>query len=387
MKTRPLQHTHLPLALLTLLIASVGLLNLHSATYNFDAGSSGETPLYPWLKAIQSRWQGVPTSQYFWSQGAYNWLGFVVMLAVSRLRLRWLYRLAPTIYGFSLVLLVAVLALGVTVQGSQSWLVLGGLRLQPSEFAKLGLVLMLARILGDFDRPYALVLAETVKPLLIFLVPMGLVILQNDLGSSLFFGLVSGSLLLIQGIDKKLLVIAVVLVAISSVVGYHTFLKPYQQQRILRFMQPETDARGSGYHLVQSKIAVGSGGVFGKGYLRGESNKLKFLPERHTDFVFPVLAEEWGFMGSFLTLTLYFLLLAMGMGIASRSTNRFGFFLTLGIVAIFFWQLVVNLGGVLGLMPLTGVTLPFLSYGGSSLIANWVAIGLLLAVYRSRMSY
>ena len=365
-KVKSLRNLHYPMLVVSIVLAACGLINLYSATVSFD---------------------DVTASSLFKAQLAYTGLGIVVMLIVAQLSLRRLYMLAPLAYAFSLLLLVLVLVVGSTVHGSQSWLDLGLVRLQPSEFAKLGLVFFLSWQLTGQAFSQALGPKELLKPSLIFLVPSVLVILQKDLGSSLFFGFLFATLLFIQGVHWRIVVLAMTLVAVGSLVSYQFLLKPYQKDRIASFMEPERDAKGSGYHLVQSKIAVGSGQFLGRGYLKGASNKLKFLPERHTDFIFPVLAEEWGFVGSVSVLGLYALLLLCGVNIASRSNNRFGFFLSVGFTSLFFWHLVINLGGVLGLMPLTGVPLPFLSYGGSSLLTNWVALGFLQAIYKSRTQY
>lgn len=366
MKSKLAQNFYTPLFVIALLITSIGLVNLYSATVSFQAAGA---------------------SSFFTNQSLYHLLGILLMFVVMRFQLKTLYFLAPVAYVTALALLVAVLVMGSSVHGSLSWLDLGVVRLQPSEFGKLGLIFMLSRYLSGLSHKRALGLKGLVKPSLIALVPMALVLLQKDLGSSLFFGLIFITLTMLQGIRWHLIIIGLILVIGVGVVAYHSFMLPYQKKRIVSFMNPELDPRGSGYHLVQSKIAVGSGKTWGRGYLKGASNKLKFLPERHTDFIFPVLAEEWGFFGGFVTLTAYLFFLLHGINIASRSYNRFGFFLGIGMVALFFWHMVINLGGVLGLLPLTGVPLPLLSYGGSSLLTNWIAIGVLLALYRSRLGY
>jgi rod shape determining protein RodA len=356
-----------PLFICALLIALIGIVNLHSATATFEAGAH--------------------LSSFVTAQLLYTLMGMIAMGILSRLSLRRLYDLAPFVYGFGILLLILVLipGIGSRHQGAQSWLNLGFVRVQPTEFAKIALLCLLSRRLADMNLTQSMTLKDLVGPTLIFSVPTVLVILQNDLGSSLIFGLIFISLIFLQGVQWRFIVVALVLVVFLGTVTYRYFLKPYQKNRIVSFMEPERDPRGSGYHLVQSKIAVGSAGLWGKGYLKGEANKLKFLPERHTDFVFPVLAEEWGFVGATATLLIYFFFLLYGVNAASCAGNRFGFFLSLGLVAFFFWQMVINLGGVLGLLPLTGVPLPFLSYGGSSLVVTWMAVGLLLSVYRGRM--
>jgi rod shape determining protein RodA len=225
------------------------------------------------------------------------------------------------------------------------------------------------------------------KPAMLMLIPFVLIVLQGDMGSSLFLILIFFSVAMFAKIRWGTLILLVVVGIIAAGTIYQFGLKEYQRSRIFQFVHPETDIRGSGYHLMQSKIAVGSGKIFGKGYLKGNINKLRYLPERHTDFIFPVFAEEWGFLGSIVILCLFGALLLMGVEIASKARERFGIFLAIGIVAMLFWQVVINLGGVLGLMPLTGVTLPLMSYGGSSVIAVLIAIGLLQNISRRRFMF
>jgi len=363
MKLKLFHNFYYPLFVLALLLAVIGLFNLYSATLTFERETA---------------------STFFKAQLFYTILGIVTMFVMSTISVKYLYALSPYIYAFSLALLVLVLIVGAERHGSLSWLDLGFVRLQPSEFGKLGLIFILSKYLAKIQNDDALSLKTLIKPTLFFLIPTILVVLQNDLGSSLFYGFIFASMIMTQGVRIKLIIFALVIVGVVGIASYKYVLKPYQKNRIISFMNPELDPRGSGYHIVQSKIAVGSGGLLGKGYLKGESHRLKFLPERHTDFIFPVLLEEWGFLGGVMTLFLYFLFLMSGMNVASRSENRFGFFLSVGLVAFYFWHLVINLGGVLGLIPLTGVPLPFFSYGGSSLIANWMGIGFLLSVVRSK---
>lgn len=360
-KEQKLQFQFHPILALALLLSFAGVVNLYSATLNFE--SEGVSP-------------------YFISQIVYNFVGLICVGLVSRLSLRTLFNFARPFYVFSLVLLILVLVIGAASKGALSWIDLGFVRLQPSEFGKLGLVLALSRFFSEVQLDRPMNLRELLRPFLLFLMPALLVILQNDLGSSLFYGFVFATMVMVQGVKFRYIVIGVLAVTLVSGLSYQYVLKPYQKNRILSFANPETDPRGSGYHLTQSKIAVGSGGSWGKGYTHGQSHKLKFLPERHTDFVFPVLLEEWGFVGGCFALMLYFMFLLSGLNIASMKDNRFGYFLCLGLVSVFFWHLVINIGGVLGLLPLTGVPLPFFSYGGSALLANWMAVGVLLSLSR-----
>lgn len=348
---------------LAFFLTGIGLLNLYSATLSF---------------------QDVSASSYFRSQVFYHSFGILLMLFFSHWREVDLERFAVIAYVLSLVLLILVLVFGVRIHGSQSWLDFGFFRLQPSEFAKLGLILMLSRYFANLSERTILELGDLFMPLLICLFPMGLVILQKDLGTSLFFSLIFMTMVSLQGIRFPLVAVGLIILILTSVVAYHQVLAPYQQKRIVSFLDPEIDSKGSGYHLVQSKITVGSGKLFGKGYRQGQAHKLKFLPERHTDFIFPVLAEEWGFAGSAITVILYLFFFLSGVQIANRTLTRFGFFLVVGMVSLFFWHVFINLGGVLGLIPLTGVPLPFLSYGGSAVLAAWMAVGFVLAIREDR---
>lgn len=359
-------HFHWPLFWVTMLLALIGLVNLYSATYNLTEG--GISSLF--------------RSQVIWFAVGLT-LGFFALLVDYRI----LLRLAYPLYVVSVLLLLAVLFFGKEVAGNKNWLMIGPLTIQPSEFAKMAFVMALARYFSDHPAPHGYSVRQLLLPLLILLPPLVLIVLEKDIGSSLFLVLTFISLLLFAGLKRKVLIVCLVIGLIGAVGVYKKILSPHQKARIGAFLHPEEDPKGRGYHLLQSKIAVGSGKFFGKGYLKGMHNKLLYLPEKHTDFIFPVLAEEWGFFGCAIVLSLYLSLLFFGMQIASRAKEGFGIFLALGITAIFFWQVVINLGGVLGLMPLTGVTLPLLSYGGSSLVMILIGISLLLNISMRRFMF
>ena len=206
---------------------------------------------------------------------------------------------------------------------------------------------------------------------------------QPDLGTALLLLLAAFSIILFLGVEWKLL-----LISLGGLLGAFPFLwiflKDYQKKRILIFIQPEADPLGAGYHILQSKIAVGSGAFLGKGFMKGTQGQLRFLPEQHTDFAFSVLAEEWGFIGAFFVLTLYLVLLLWSLNTARQAKDRFGLILALGVTAILFWQGVINIGMVVGVVPVVGVPLPFISYGGSSILASMIGIGLLLNIHMRR---
>lgn len=344
----------------------IGMVNLYSALYLWG----GESHLA--LFGMQLLWIALG--------GIFAWLLYLYDY-------RLLYRSCWRWHGVAVVLLLLVLLTGQKISGHRSWFAIAGLGIQPSEFAKLTTVLVLARFFTDHIRPKGFALADIWQPVVLAGVPMGLILLQGDLGTALFVGLLLASFLLFARLKWRLLVVLVVLTAAGGGLAYQTLLTPSQKGRITSFLHPEDDPRGRGYHLMQSKLAVGSGGWLGKGYLKGEVNKLRFLPEKHTDFIFPVLAEEWGFVGSMVTVACYFGLLMVGLSISRTSRDRFGVLLALGITFWLFWQIAINLGGVLGLIPLTGITLPFLSYGGSSIIVGFAAMGLLLSIHRRRFVF
>jgi rod shape determining protein RodA len=339
------------------------------------------------LYSALGMWGEEGTTRLAWLQLVWIGIGALFTLVLSFSDYRILERLAYMFYIVSVVLVAASLFTGHTVYGHKSWLGFGGFGVQPSEFAKLAVILVLARFFANNPNPQGFGFTELAKPAVVSLIPTGLVILQKDLGSALFFVLIFVSFAWFAKVQRRVALLVVIAGILACAFGYHYVLSDYQKARITTFLNPACDVKGSGYHIAQSRIAVGSGRFWGKGYLKGNVNKLKYLPEKHTDFVFPVLAEEWGLAGCAATLVLYYALLSMIIELGRTARERFGTFLAVGIGAYFFWQIAINLGGVLGLMPLTGVTLPFLSYGGSSTITVLIAIGLLLSISRKRFVF
>ncbi len=353
---------HWPLLLNLILLLGLGLVNLYSAS----ASASGQV------------------SPFFRSQLQWTLIGFVLMLLMLSFQYRLLLNLAWPVYLLSLVLLILVIFFGKTLGGQKNWLILGPVRMQPSEFAKLAVILMLARYYQKTHLEKRYGLKGIGIPLLIVGLPVLLILVEKDVGSAIFFILIGLTYFFITGLKTSLIVGALLLTLIGGAVGYRYFLSDYQRGRIQTFIHPEKDPRGRGYHLLQSKIAVGSGRIFGKGFLQGNLNKFKFLPERHTDFIFPVLAEEWGLAGSAVVLTCFGSLFLLMLQAAGKAKDRFGGLIIAGVTALIFWQMAINLGGVLGLIPLAGVTLPFFSYGGSALLTQMVGFGLVLNVYMRR---
>jgi rod shape determining protein RodA len=280
--------------------------------------------------------------------------------------------------------LVAVLAVGQTSHGAQRWLGIGPLTFQPSEVSKIALAMVLARYFSGNPNYTGYGPRELVLPALITLVPVGLILAEPDLGTALIHLLVFLTVALFMRVRSGVLWLSVALSAVLVPAGWLFVLKDYQKERILTLFDPGRDPLGSGYHIRQSIIAVGSGQWFGKGFLHGTQTKLQFLPEHHTDFIFSVFAEEWGFAGGLVLLGLYFALLIKGVAISVSSKDRYGSILAAGLSAILFWHVVINLMMVVGLAPVVGVTLPFFSYGRTSLITMMLLVGLLMNVSSRR---
>jgi len=289
-------------------------------------------------------------------------------------------------YLLTLGMLLFVLLLGKTSMGATRWINLGFFNLQPSEVAKLVIILVLSRIFGRTALPEGYRLRDLWWPALLLAIPFVLIIKQPDLGTALMVVFIAASMLLFAGLQRNTLIALAVAGGMTSFAGWF-MLHDYQKARILTFLNPEADPLGSGYHIIQSKIAVGSGGFWGRGFMAGTQSQLSFLPERHTDFAFSVFAEEWGFSGSLLLLLGYLFLIVWGIYVARRAADRFGMFLAIGVTSMLFWHIVVNLGMVIGLMPVVGVPLPLFSYGGTSMITTMFGVGLLMNVSMRRFMF
>ncbi len=328
-----------------------------------------------WNLASASRSAHAPV----WISQAW-WMGAGVLLAmgISLVDPRNFQRLAWVFYVLVLVLLVLVHLKGRSAMGAKRWLAVGPMNLQPSELAKISVALVLASFFaGDAEkRRNGYGLLEMIIPMGVTLVPAALILKQPDLGTALIVVAVGCTQLAFAKI--RWIAIAIIL-AVSVPGGFVAYrhLKDYQRDRIVSFLNPEAHAKGAGYHAAQSMIAIGSGQGTGKGWGQGTQTYLSFLPEQHTDFIFSVWAEEHGFVGCLLLLVLYFELLASAVDVAGAARDRFGQFLAVGITAMLFWHVFINVGMVIGLLPVVGVTLPLMSYGGSSVIAVYTGIGLL----------
>jgi rod shape determining protein RodA len=318
-------------------------------------------------------------------QLAWMGIGLVGMLTTCLLNYRSLGRIAYVFFGLTVLLLVVVLVIGKTGLGAQRWIRISGFAFQPSEFTKLGLVLFLARYFDD-HREHLHEAKTMILPAALTGLCMLLVLKQPDLGTALLLGFISLGMMLMVGLDwRRILPFAVGGGLLMPIVW--SFLKAYQKRRLLVFIDPEMDPLGAGYHIAQSKIAVGSGGVFGKGWLEASQSQLNFLPLNHTDFIFAVLAEQWGFLGCLVILVLYFSLISRGFHIAQDCTDLFAQLLAAGISTMLAVQVLINIAMVVGMMPVVGIPLPLLSYGGSSLLVTLLGIGLLLGIRMRRFMY
>jgi len=315
----------------------------------------------------------------------FYWLGLsvVVMIVILWLDYHFIERMAYPLYLVNVGLLVWVNVAGKVSGGSQRWLSLAGLNLQPSEIMKITLIILVARIFDDMRKEGSLGAVDLVKPAVFVAIPFLLVARQPDLGTAVIYLVIFGGMALFNGIRRKLLLWAAGISALLAPVSWF-LLKPYQQKRILTMINPEADPMGQGYQIIQSKIAIGSGGLLGKGVFEGTQSKLNFLPAKHTDFIFSVLAEEVGFVGSVVMLAIFFFLIMRLLEVVLQAKDKFGSLLVAGVVTMITFNFFYNIGMTLGLFPIVGIPLPFISYGGSSLLTNFIGVGLALNVSSGR---
>jgi rod shape determining protein RodA len=313
-----------------------------------------------------------------WKQISWIGMGLVGMLLLSRLDYHAVLDKAPILYVIGILALISVLAVGHTRFGAKRWLPILGQFFQVSELAKLIIIVVLARFFSDV-RSDRLSLGDLFKAGLLTAVPLGLILMQPDLGTALVLVPVAAVGAYLAGMQWKHMAMIVLAAAMMLPVAWHV-LKPYQKERVTAFMHPEDDAKGSGYQLLQSKIAVGSGGFWGKGLGHGSQNQLGFVPVRYSDFIMAALAEETGFAGVFVALALYAALLLRLIQNAQRAKDREGMFLVMGVAAILGFHVLVNVAMVIGFMPVTGIPLPLMSYGGSATLFVFLALGLVMNV-------
>ena len=344
----------------------IGLINLYSATHGH--GDLGSNRLF--------------ISQIFWLAA-----GWILYFVVTLLDYQLFIRLAYFIYGLNLLALISVMFVGKIALGAQRWLDFGLFSYQPSESMKVSLILILARVMSQKSFPDGLGVKELFIPLVFLIgVPFVIVAAQPDLGTALMIFMIGASVLFFLKIKSKILVAVAVTLLIGGAGAWFFALRDYQKDRVYTFFDPGRDPRGKGYNSIQSKIAVGSGKVFGKGFRKGTQSQLEFLPERHTDFIFSVLCEEHGFFGSILTISLFATLFVLGVRIATQARDKAGAILVVGVLSIVFWRHFINIGMVIGLLPIVGVPLPLLSYGGSNMLTIMAAMGMISSVsYRKHM--
>lgn len=349
---------------LTFILGMVGLATLYSAV-TADAQVSQKI-----LVIKQMLW-------YF--------AGLMLMVISFLFDYKTLERWATVIYIVCILLLIAVLLFGKYVAGSKRWLVLGPMSFQPSETAKLTVIVMLARYYSKQVSTKGFSLQELITPMLITALPFALIVKQPDLGTAMLILIIAASMTIFVKIERRSFM-SLIFTGLTAAPLVWFCLKGYQKQRILTFLDPNRDPLGAGYHIIQSKIAIGSGMVWGRGLRQGTQNALSFLPEQHTDFIFSVMAEELGFAGSLFTIFIFLLLIVWGLNIAYGCRDTFGTVLSVGVTAMIFWQVVINIGMVMGLMPVVGVPLPFISYGGSSVLSMMMCVAILMNVSMRRFA-
>ncbi|MCP1437735.1 rod shape determining protein RodA [Erwinia persicina] len=309
-------------------------------------------------------------------------MGVVIMLVMAQIPPRVYEGWAPYLYILCVILLIAVDAFGHISKGAQRWLDLGVVRFQPSEIAKIAVPLMVARFINRDVCPPTL--KNTAIALVLIFMPTLLVAAQPDLGTAILIASSGLFVLFLSGMSWKLILVAVMLVAAFIPVLWFFLMHDYQRDRVMMLLDPESDPLGAGYHIIQSKIAIGSGGLRGKGWLHGTQSQLEFLPERHTDFIFAVLAEELGLVGVLVLLVLYILVIMRGLLMAARAQTTFGRVMAGGLMLIFFVYVFVNIGMVSGILPVVGVPLPLVSYGGSALIVLMAGFGIIMSIHTHR---
>jgi len=351
---RTLSRLDVNLLTTAILIATVGCMLVYSATH-----FSPDAPLF--------------RKQIIWTL-----IGIVLMIIFIAVDYHALMEISPFLYGLGLVLLTYVLIWGRLTRNVRSWIHMGSFQFQPSEFMKIFTALLIAKYFDSNDRAY-LNFRNFIAVMAIIGAPMLLIAAQPALGSAASFLPLVGVAMFFGGIRPRFWLIAVLCGFVALPVGWH-YLKPFQRERVRIFLDPARDPLGTGYQVMQAKIATGSGGITGKGFLHGTQVNLEYLPARHTDFIFSVLGEEWGFVGVTVVLTLYLFLILESLSVAKASRDRGGTFLVLSLIAFFVYHVVINVAMQIGLLPVTGIPLPLISYGGSATMMFFIAVGLILNV-------
>ncbi|MDY0275930.1 MAG: rod shape-determining protein RodA [Desulfomicrobium sp.] len=328
--------------------------------------------------------EGLELDVYFNKQLLWGGASLCAMTLVVIFDYRHFQAIAWPLFLLSFALLLGVALAGKSISGAKRWLDLGFFHFQPTELAKIAVLILTARILSRIEGRLGWI--NLGKTVLIGLIPAIIIIKQPDLGSALNIMLILGGMVLFKGLTPAVFRTLLVCIPITLPFGWF-FLHDYQKKRILTFLDPGNDPLGAGYHIIQSQIAIGSGGFWGKGFLEGTQSQLRFLPEKHTDFAFAVLGEEWGFFGSILLLVLFCSFLYQIYVVSLEAKDDFGRYLVAGVFFYFFWQILINMGMVLGIMPVVGIPLPFISYGGSASVINFCMIGLVLNIAMRRFMF
>ena len=342
-----------------IILQSLGLLSLYSATY-------GENLFL------------------FKQQLIWLLLGWFVFFFIFYSNNKFISKTILPLFTINVLCLILIFFIGKEIYGSRRWLDLGLFHYQPSETLKFILTLFIAQQLSRRHFGQTLNLKGLIKLCIFIFPPVFMVFLQPDLGTAGILFLMVFTLILFNGVEKKTLMGLVLIFLISTPISWTFFLKPYQKSRITSFIKPGADPQGTGYNVIQSKIAVGSGQFFGKGFKKGTQNKLQFLPERHTDFIFSVLSEEYGFLGSSFTLILFFLMLSFIFRLASKSRDRLSCYFCMGAGSFFLWHIVLNLAMTIGFFPVVGIPLPLFSYGGSHILTTMAFLGLVASIHREK---
>lgn len=357
------EHFDWPLFLAVAIIAIAGVVNLYSATS-------------PYIDmAAKTSLADIYVTQVYWLV-----VGGLMGILVALIDYRNFERLAYFVYAGGVLLLLLVFVLASDVRGASRWIRLGSFAFQPSEFMKVPVILAVARFLADDPKTDARSLTDLAPAFLLCALPMGLVMMQPDLGTSIIYVVCTGCMIAMTKIRTSSILSLLATLAVTIPVLWLYGLRDYQKARVTSFLDPEADLTGTGWHAFQSKTAIGNGGIWGAGFREGTQNQFGFLPDQYSDFPFAVFAEDWGFVGTTFLLAVYCFIAVWSIKIASMARDRFGAAVAIGVGAMFFWHTVFNVGMVLGILPVVGITLPLFSFGGSSVMTMLVGVGLLMNV-------
>lgn len=364
----PFNRFEWPLLSLSVILTVIGIILIYSATASLGGGER----------------------TYVIKQLTWFCLSIVTLMALTLFDYKFFEKWAYWIYFAIIIALVVVWGIGRVTAGSRRWIDLGLMRFQPSEFAKLAVVIALSKCLSKTFGSGPIELIDLIKSAAMTILPALLVLVQPDLGTATVTILIGASVVLFAGPSKRVFMWIISGSFFTAIILYFlggNFLLDYQKRRIITFLSPDYDPLGSGYHIIQSQIAIGSGGLMGQGFMQGAQNQLMFLPVKHTDFIFTILAEEFGFIGCVLVLSLFAAYLFRGLSIVQKSRDGFGTLLSFGCISIIFWHVTINVGMVMGLLPVVGVPLNFISYGGSSLLSSFIISAFIANVSMRRFSY